>query len=134
MLISAFPLPLHFSQHHKKIRLGHASKWGRLLRFNAGGLVDADGELEDEAPMTTTKLSGVARGCFGDGVRRRPDGRFETGKMPPKNYSGMQVAAPKRWAQLEAAGLVRPTKGGKDWKPLGWPWTAKKAEGGKFLG
>mmetsp|Transcript_12251 Transcript_12251/g.28761 ORF Transcript_12251/g.28761 Transcript_12251/m.28761 type:complete len:113 (+) Transcript_12251:454-792(+) len=54
--------------------------------------------------------------------------------MPPKNYSGMQVAAPKRWAQLEAAELVRPTKGGKDGKPLGWPWTAKKAEGGQFLG
>ena len=84
--------------------------------------------------MTTTEFPGEALGCFGGGVRRRSDGGFETEKKPPKNHSGVQVAAPKSSAQLEAAELVRPTKGGKDGKPLGWPWSAKKAGGGQFLG
>ena len=128
------PLSLPFTQHHKKIRLGHASKWECLLRSNAEDLVDADGELEDDALMTTTKIPGEGRGGSWGGVRRRQDGGLETGEMPPKNYSGMQGVAPQEVGAGGGGRVGAPDKGGKDRKPLGWPWTAKKEEGGQFLG
>jgi len=119
-----------WDEHHKKIRLGHASKWECRLRFDEDGNLAREedgGVLEDASETTTTKYPGEARGCFGGGVRMLANGELEGFTLEACNYSGLQVIAPDLWETKRVA--EERSKIGK-----ASPWTASKKNGGQWLG
>ena len=101
-----------WDEHHKKIRLGHQSKWEVLLRFDESGEVATEedgGVLEGGHPSTTTKFPGEARGCFGCCLRPKEGEEEETEghRMEPFNYTGMQVVGPERYEELVRDEMLR---------------------------
>jgi hypothetical protein len=88
--------PLHldgivfWDEHHRKIRLGHASKHETRIRRNAQGKVAAaadGGTLPPKSPLTTVKYADEARGCFGAAMIMI-DGQKRGVKSIPFNYTG----------------------------------------------
>ena len=105
-----------WDEHHRKIRLGHASKWECRLRFDKDGNLAREedgGVLEEAHDTTTTKFPGEARGVFGCVLRRGADGELEGAPCAPHCYSGKQVLSPTRplWIRLL---LERASRGGCD--------------------
>jgi len=119
-----------WDEHHRKIRLGHASKWECRLRFDKDGNLAREedgGELEEAHDTTTTKFPGEARGVFGCVLRRGADGELEGSPCAPYCYSGKLVLSPEAFQKKMDAELRRV-------EGMSWPWTAKKTKGGQWLG
>ena len=103
-----------WDEHHKKTRLGHASKWeNKVARHPESGLPcipENGGVVPDSRPVTTQKFAHDARGCFGvamrcdevEGTRQRVGVRLE-----PFNYTGKTVVGVKLYKTAFAAELRR---------------------------
>ncbi len=104
-----------WDEHHRKIRLGHQSKWEVLLRYDKDGELateEGGGVLEDEHPTTTTKFPGEARGCFGCCLRpvSSRSASTEGHRMEPFNYTGLQVLGPEKYEEKCDAEMERVKK------------------------
>ena len=109
-----------WDEHHKKVRLGHASKWEMRYRLDENGGLSRDGELEPDKPTTSVKYPGEARGCFGVAmVSGRGNGMKQGKTLPPFNYTGKKVVGVKTWNKAKDAELNRVLNLRVSWGPQG---------------
>lgn len=108
------PLVLHaivwWDEHHKKVRLGHASKFECLVSRDDAGKVcspEDGGKFPERKPTTTAKYLDEARGSFGAAMRKKADGEMEGVKCKPFNYTGQWIYGPKTFADKRKAELAR---------------------------
>ena len=137
--ISEFPpLYIHaiawWDEHHRKIRLGFASKFECRLRFDAEGKLAEQDELEEEHPVTTTKFPGEARGAFGCCVVKDDGGHLKGVTMEPFDYTGKQVLSPAAFQEKLDAEFQ--SKEGKSWGRHRWSTkeASKKKKGLGYKG
>ena len=79
-----------WDEHHRKVRLGHASKYETRIRRDGDGnyaTKEGGGELPKKFPITTTKFCDEARGSFGCCIRT-VNGEKEGVRLPVFNYTG----------------------------------------------
>ena len=117
-----------WDEHHKKVRLGHSSKYeGRVARDAQGNPCSpADGGVYPACkPTTSMKYPGEARGCFGVAVVELLSGETEGRRMAPFWYTGCTVVGLTRWGKAQKAELARV-------KSLAGCW-GKKGDGKGYL-
>ena len=99
-----------WDEHHKKVRLGHASKHECLISRDADGNVcepAAGGSFPERRPTTTMKFPPEARGSFGLAMRKKSDGSMEGVKCSPFCYNNRRIVGPKEYERERQAELRR---------------------------
>ena len=124
------PLVLHaivwWDEHHKKIRLGHSSKWECLVARDQLGNVcspEDGGTFPERRPSTTIKYPPEFRGCFGAAMRKKPDGQMEGVKAKVFVYNNKKVIGIKAYNTLRGAEMARVSAldgGSGQWKRKGY--------------
>jgi hypothetical protein len=100
-----------WDEHHKKCKLGFASKWETLLRFDEEGYPSEEGKWEPEHPNTSVKKADEVRGCFGVGVRTEGRPLNPVGhRLKIYDYTMQTVVGPKNFERREAEEIERAKK------------------------